>query len=186
MEIDSLALGWTTLNPRSLVLTMTGNPVQVTVSPLTVSSLTGVVSTGVVTVVTSVAHQLVVGQFVTISGATDGRYDGDFAVTTVANGTTFTYQLPSRVTGNTNFGTLITPDTNSGPALVSYRIQANSVWIQAPAHALTFGPASDAGATIPIAANAVGTFQLPVGTKFYLDNMYLVGTNLDVVRIMYV
>lgn len=49
---------------------------------------------GTVTVVTTAAHNLAVGNHVTISGAVPVGYNGDFIVTSSADNTHFTYALP--------------------------------------------------------------------------------------------
>lgn len=188
VQLDSGALAsLAILNPRALSVTMTGSAVAFTNSPLTISAATCNLTTavGLVSITTSAAHQLVTGQFVTIVGTTDPRYTGIYAVT-VVDATHFTYQLPFSITNNTAFlTTMVTPDTLSGTPQVTYRIMAQRMWIQWPGHVGTIGPTT-AGTSIPMTASTQYYFENPVGAKFYLDTWYGVGTNADVVKIVYV
>jgi hypothetical protein len=82
-----------------------------------------------VTIRTLVAHHLKVGQSVTISGMGVGNYDGDFVVTSVPNGTTFTYNhtivgLPNSGGGN------VMPHADGFDKLAAYgRIGSNFRWL---------------------------------------------------------
>ncbi len=58
---------------------------------LTIASNGAVRSNNVVTVTTTAAHNLLVGQVMTISGVTDTSFNGTFSIQTVPSSTTFTF-----------------------------------------------------------------------------------------------
>ncbi len=58
---------------------------------LTIASNGAVRSSNVVTITTTAAHNLIVGQLVTITGVTDGSFNGTFFIQTVPSTTTFTF-----------------------------------------------------------------------------------------------
>jgi DNA-binding beta-propeller fold protein YncE len=62
-----------------------------TQTPLTIATNGAVRSSNVVTITTTSAHRLVVGQMVIISGVTDSSFNGTFTVASVPSGATFTY-----------------------------------------------------------------------------------------------
>ncbi len=68
---------------------------------LTIASNGAVRSSNVVTITTTTAHNLVVGQVVTISGVTDTSFNGTFTVASVPSSTTFTF---SQTASNANSG----------------------------------------------------------------------------------
>lgn len=89
-------------------ITITGTLRGQTIVSITNKGLTD----GLVTIGTSAAHNLVVGDVVTVSGL-GSPYDGDQTVSTVPSGTTFTYEQAGNnaayasATGSINYG----PDT---------------------------------------------------------------------------
>jgi len=69
-----------------------GNNGQEIASLIAVPSSNGAVrKSGTVTITTTSAHGLVVGEYVTIAGVNDSSFDGYFQVVTVPSSTTFTY-----------------------------------------------------------------------------------------------
>lgn len=86
--------------PFSYAITATGNPQSYgatpnlgPVPPIANSALSESGSTATVT--TSVAHNLTVGQSITIAGVVPGGYNGIYTVTSVPTATTFTYTAAS-------------------------------------------------------------------------------------------
>lgn len=185
MQIDSGALGIATLNPRTLKIAQGSGTTAWTIVPLTISALTCNTTTapGLVTVTTSAAHQLVTGQFVTISGTDGGMYPGTFPVT-VTDATHFTYQLPTSITGSLQFANIVSPDGLSGTPRVKYTIMAQRMWVVAPAHNIVVGPAGTA--VVPVTANTVWYYENPTGSKFELDLWASTGTAADTITILYV
>jgi YVTN family beta-propeller protein len=86
-----------TVNPAAITITLNGTQ-QFTAA---VSGVTGVPiatsngavrSSGVVTITTSQAHNVMAGQTVSITGVTDASFIGTFTVVSAPSSTTFTYQ----------------------------------------------------------------------------------------------
>lgn len=76
-------------------------------------TLTSVTSSGTTATATKVGHGLVVGQYVTISGAAQTDYNGRFRITTVADPDTFTYTMLADPAVDTATGTITaTPEDN--------------------------------------------------------------------------
>jgi DNA-binding beta-propeller fold protein YncE len=71
---------------------------KATTASITASGAVRSATTGTVTITTSAAHNLVIGQVIVISGVTDSTFNGTFQVVSVPSTTTFTYTQ----TGNTS------------------------------------------------------------------------------------
>jgi len=77
-----------TINQTGFYTAPAALPPAVTVS---ITSNGAVRSNNVVTITTTAAHNLLVGQAITITGVSDGSFNGTFAVASVPSTTTFTY-----------------------------------------------------------------------------------------------
>lgn len=82
-----------TVDPHNFIITDT-----VTISGATQSStLDSITCSGTTVTATKIAHEIIVGNKVTISGVTPASYNGTFTVTT-ATADTFQYEVPSPIT----------------------------------------------------------------------------------------
>jgi hypothetical protein len=123
---------------------------------------------GTPTVVTSSANNFVVGQYVTISGATPSAYDGTFTISSIVNSTTFTYSDANVTSGTTSPGTGAITASLNGTILSDkvnpnyfYYWSENSTW-----NGWTLYISSNGGQTFsPSAGGTIGTGQVDLAVN---------------------
>jgi hypothetical protein len=178
-NIAAELMGLTPAAARQFVKTVASSATPERLTQRAVSSLAVVVATRVVTVTTGVAHEFIVGDQVTISGANETEYNKTFTIETVPSTTTFTFTMPARETAYANgTGTIVAVGeiwfraaTFLGRNAVRTPNTGN-VWI---------GPNS-ANDTQPFVIGSDGEVGLPAptGTRLNAAQWYIdVATNAD-------
>ncbi|MEI6234807.1 MAG: autotransporter-associated beta strand repeat-containing protein, partial [Planctomycetota bacterium] len=137
-------------------------------------------ATTTATITTSAAHNLCVGQSVTIAGVTPSGYNGTYTILSVPSTTTFTYTLAATQTAGTGFGQVTGPASlavsiaNTGTALtLTGSINVNGNVSVTAANALSVAGNILAGAgTIALTGNTDGA-----GTEAFSQTAGLLSTS---------
>jgi len=159
--LTSTRMNLPALNWRSLTKATHATPgTTVTLGPTAIACTTLTSSGTTATFTATAVHRLLTGQIVTISGATDSKYNVVGAQITVTSSTAFTYTI---VTGAT------TPDV--GTPVANYSAHCQTALIRCPstnAADVTLGP--DINADMVTLPSDSGWFEItaPSGSKIDL------------------
>ena len=111
-------------------------------SPITIAaSPTGAVRTsGIATITTTVAHNYLAGQTVTIAGVADSSFDGLFVIASIPSVTTFTFLLGGANSASGGGTATLTPQMSAGVHQVAVFFQTRQGLLHATPHRLSPGP----------------------------------------------
>lgn len=161
---------------RQRIVTAAASGTPVNLTTVTLSALTSIDGTGIATG-TSTAHGFLVGDYVTISGATPTEYNGHQEILTVPTANTFTFRVPKNIL-------LAATGTILGKADLYYRT-ARFAGLKAARTANTgivyLGlEATNDTQPVSIATSAILTLDAPTGAKLNLADLWIdVVTNAD-------
>ncbi len=148
--VNSVEGGNTTFGTISTTGLYTAPAVLPPATTLTIASNGAVRSNNVVTITTTAAHNLFVGQVVTISGVTDTSFNGTFTVASAPSSTTFTFSQ----TGSNA--------TSGGGTVTSTAVQVKAVAVADNTKSDTATVTIDSGVRISVAPTTatVGTNEI--------------------------